>query len=75
MRNGKLNGSSHRIGSAGTHGLTFSAPHLQFVIFCTYHDGSTLVVDPEFTSKYERLVRKFAQFCQYENGDDGLKLK
>ncbi|KAH8551111.1 hypothetical protein BGW37DRAFT_426572, partial [Umbelopsis sp. PMI_123] len=45
-----------------------------FVIFCTYHDGSTLVVDPEFTSKYESLVRKFAQFCQYENGDNTVKL-
>ncbi|GAB5593003.1 plasma membrane localization protein [Umbelopsis nana] len=45
-----------------------------FVTFCTYHDGSTLVVDPEFTAKYERLIRKFAEFCQYENGDNALKL-
>ncbi|KAI9288404.1 hypothetical protein BC943DRAFT_316450 [Umbelopsis sp. AD052] len=45
-----------------------------FVTFCTYHDGSTLVVDAEFTAKYENLVRKFAQFCQYENGDEALKL-
>ncbi|KAM3583073.1 plasma membrane localization protein, variant 2 [Umbelopsis sp. WA50703] len=45
-----------------------------FVTFCTYHDGSTLSVDQDYTAKYARLLRKFAIFCQYENGDNSLKL-
>lgn len=45
-----------------------------FVTFCTYHDGRSLSVDQEFTSKYTKLLRKFANFCQYENGDEALKL-
>ncbi|ORZ22475.1 hypothetical protein BCR42DRAFT_406264 [Absidia repens] len=43
-----------------------------FVVFCTYHDGTTLGVDAEFTSDYEALIKKFAGFCTFKNNDDTL---
>ncbi|KAI7899457.1 uncharacterized protein BX663DRAFT_520974 [Cokeromyces recurvatus] len=46
-----------------------------FIIFCSYHDGTTLSVDSELTTDYENLLRKFAVFCNYMNEDSALSLK
>ncbi|KAI8145128.1 hypothetical protein BJV82DRAFT_605036 [Fennellomyces sp. T-0311] len=46
-----------------------------FVIFCNYHDGSTLGIDPSLTNDFESLLRKFADFCNYTNADADLTLK
>ncbi|KAI9494895.1 hypothetical protein BDB00DRAFT_870889 [Zychaea mexicana] len=46
-----------------------------FVIFCNYHDGSTLGIDPGLTGDFEGLLRKFAEFCNYTNADEDLTLK
>ncbi|KAF7726779.1 plasma membrane localization protein [Apophysomyces ossiformis] len=43
-----------------------------FVVFCSYHDGSTLGVDAEFTSDYETLIKKFAGFCNHTDTDEAL---
>ncbi|KAG0174110.1 plasma membrane localization protein [Apophysomyces sp. BC1021] len=43
-----------------------------FVVFCGYHDGSTLGVDAEFTSDYEALIKKFAGFCDHTEADDTM---
>ncbi|CAG8705308.1 11029_t:CDS:2, partial [Acaulospora morrowiae] len=34
-----------------------------FITFCSYHDGSTLGVDVEFTQIYEDLISSFAQYA------------
>ncbi|RCH88033.1 plasma membrane localization protein, partial [Rhizopus stolonifer] len=47
----------------------------QFVIFTSYHDGSTLGVDTEFTRDYEDLLKKFAGFCSFDTSDDTLQLQ
>ncbi|KAI9248586.1 hypothetical protein BDA99DRAFT_525079 [Phascolomyces articulosus] len=46
-----------------------------FVIFCNYHDGSTLGIDPGLTKDFEQLLGKFADFCNYTNADEDLTLK
>ncbi|KAG2221916.1 hypothetical protein INT45_013252, partial [Circinella minor] len=46
-----------------------------FVIFCNYHDGSTLGIDTALTKEYEQLLGKFANFCNYTNTDKDLTLK
>ncbi|KAF7723476.1 plasma membrane localization protein [Apophysomyces ossiformis] len=46
-----------------------------FIVFCDYHDGSTLGVDADFTSDFETLIKKFADFCNYINTDDAVVLK
>ncbi|CDS14161.1 hypothetical protein LRAMOSA06331 [Lichtheimia ramosa] len=46
-----------------------------FVIFCNYHDGSTLGIDPGFTSDFEALLQKFASFCNYANEDEDYALR
>ncbi|KAI8340545.1 hypothetical protein BC941DRAFT_417525 [Chlamydoabsidia padenii] len=43
-----------------------------FVVFCSYHDGTTLGVDPELTADYESLMKKFTEFCSFKNNDDTL---
>lgn len=48
---------------------------MQFIIFSSHHDGSTLGVDAELTQDYELLLKKFAEFCSYENTDETLKLQ
>ncbi|KAI8885042.1 hypothetical protein K501DRAFT_271108 [Backusella circina FSU 941] len=36
-----------------------------FITFCSYHEGSTLGVDSEFTNDYEDLLKKWVDFCIY----------
>ncbi|ORY90398.1 hypothetical protein BCR43DRAFT_111484 [Syncephalastrum racemosum] len=43
-----------------------------FVVFSSYHDGSTLGVDADFTSDFEALLKRFAGFCNYDNEDQSL---
>ncbi|KAI8099867.1 uncharacterized protein BX664DRAFT_254128, partial [Halteromyces radiatus] len=43
-----------------------------FVVFCSYHDGTTLGVDAELTADYESLIKKFAGFSIFKNNDDTL---
>ncbi|KAI8143040.1 hypothetical protein BJV82DRAFT_613248 [Fennellomyces sp. T-0311] len=45
-----------------------------FIVFCNYHDGSTLGVDAEFTSDFEVLVQKFADLCNNNNADPSVGL-
>ncbi|KAI9254466.1 hypothetical protein BDA99DRAFT_518480 [Phascolomyces articulosus] len=45
-----------------------------FIVFCSYHDGSTLGVDAEFTSDFEALVQKFADLCNNNNSDASVSL-
>ncbi|KAG2220598.1 hypothetical protein INT45_002620 [Circinella minor] len=45
-----------------------------FIVFCSYHDGSTLGVDAEFTSDFEGLVQKFADLCNNSNSDSSISL-
>ncbi|KAI9315520.1 hypothetical protein BX666DRAFT_1878752 [Dichotomocladium elegans] len=40
-----------------------------FIVFCNYHDGSTLGVDAEFTADFESLIKKFASLCDNNNTD------
>ncbi|RCH81725.1 plasma membrane localization protein [Rhizopus stolonifer] len=42
-----------------------------FIVFCTFHDGSTLGLDTDFTNQYEILLEKLAGFCK----NDDLKVK
>ncbi|KAL9544314.1 hypothetical protein MBANPS3_007690 [Mucor bainieri] len=46
-----------------------------FIVFCSYHDGSTLGVDSSFTTDYETLLKKFSGFCNYTNEDVAFALK
>ncbi|KAI8375761.1 hypothetical protein EDC96DRAFT_551519 [Choanephora cucurbitarum] len=46
-----------------------------FIMFTSYHDGSTLGVDAEFTKDYEELLKKMAVFCAFENQDETLRLQ
>ncbi|KAI8380718.1 hypothetical protein BD560DRAFT_386912 [Blakeslea trispora] len=46
-----------------------------FIVFCSYHDGSTLAVDTQFRAEYETLLEKFAGFCTYDNNDTLFTLK
>ncbi|KAG0177976.1 plasma membrane localization protein [Apophysomyces sp. BC1021] len=46
-----------------------------FIVFCDFHDGSTLGIDAEFTADFESLIKKFADFCNYINTDDSVVLK
>ncbi|KAI8371233.1 hypothetical protein EDC96DRAFT_86306 [Choanephora cucurbitarum] len=46
-----------------------------FIVFCSYHDGSTLAVDTQFRADYETLLEKFAGFCTYDNNDTLFALK
>ncbi|ORX50155.1 hypothetical protein DM01DRAFT_1384885 [Hesseltinella vesiculosa] len=41
-----------------------------FVLFCEYHDGTTLGVDAELTSEYEALMKRFASFTAYKSNND-----
>lgn len=45
------------------------------MVFCSYHDGTTLGVDTEFTTDYETLLQDFAGFCNYTNQDTTLATK
>ncbi|KAI9491919.1 hypothetical protein BDB00DRAFT_789231 [Zychaea mexicana] len=45
-----------------------------FIVFCSYHDGSTLGVDAEFTSDFEGLVQRFADLCNNNNSDPSISL-
>ncbi|CAG8477164.1 10331_t:CDS:10 [Diversispora eburnea] len=40
-----------------------------FITFCSYHDGSTLGVDTEFTEIYENLILSFAQYSICKESD------
>ncbi|RHZ79368.1 hypothetical protein Glove_149g122 [Diversispora epigaea] len=40
-----------------------------FITFCSYHDGSTLGVDSEFTEIYENLILSFAQYAICKESD------
>ncbi|KAG2214014.1 hypothetical protein INT47_001285 [Mucor saturninus] len=46
-----------------------------FIVFCTFHDGTTLGVDADFTTDYETLLQKFAGFCNYTTEDPSLAQK
>ncbi|KAL0080156.1 hypothetical protein J3Q64DRAFT_1642542, partial [Phycomyces blakesleeanus] len=46
-----------------------------FIVFCDYHDGTTLGVDQDFTTDFEALIGKFAAFCNYTNADDSVVLR
>lgn len=46
-----------------------------FIVFCSYHDGTTLGVDADLTQDYENLIKKFAGFCNYTNEDEAFALK
>ncbi|EPB87379.1 hypothetical protein HMPREF1544_05805 [Mucor circinelloides 1006PhL] len=46
-----------------------------FIVFSSYHDGSTLGVDSSFTTDYESLLKKFSGFCNYANEDLAFALK
>lgn len=48
---------------------------MQFIVFCSYHDGTTLGVDAELTQDYETLIKKFSGFCNYTNEDEAFALK
>ncbi|GBB96693.1 hypothetical protein RclHR1_02810011 [Rhizophagus clarus] len=41
-----------------------------FIVFCADNDGSTIGVDTEFTTDYESLVKKFANYASYKCGVD-----
>ncbi|KAF9436790.1 plasma membrane localization protein [Entomortierella beljakovae] len=41
-----------------------------FSCFCSAHDGSTLGVDTEFRTIYDRVVSRFAYIAILENGND-----
>ncbi|ORY95514.1 hypothetical protein BCR43DRAFT_493111 [Syncephalastrum racemosum] len=45
-----------------------------YIVFCQYHDGSTLGVDAEFTAEFEALVSKFAGFCSGSHKDESMAL-
>ncbi|KAI7908324.1 uncharacterized protein BX663DRAFT_528761 [Cokeromyces recurvatus] len=46
-----------------------------FVIFTSYHDGSTLGIDSEFTKDYEYLLKKFASFCSNDSNETTFNLQ
>ncbi|KAI9018619.1 hypothetical protein CLU79DRAFT_761167 [Phycomyces nitens] len=46
-----------------------------FIVFCDYHDGTTLGVDQDFTTDFEALIGNFAAFCNYTNADDSVVLR
>ncbi|CAO3655219.1 unnamed protein product [Mucor hiemalis] len=46
-----------------------------FIVFCSYHNGTTLGVDAELTQDYETLIKKFSGFCNYTNEDEAFALK
>jgi hypothetical protein len=40
-----------------------------FTVFCNAHDGSTLGVDSDFKSLYDRVVARFASIAILKNED------
>ncbi|CAG8603443.1 16287_t:CDS:10 [Acaulospora morrowiae] len=44
-----------------------------FITFCSYHDGSTLGVDVEFTQIYEDLISSFAQYAMCKDHDTTIE--
>ncbi|KAI8997057.1 hypothetical protein BDB01DRAFT_769677 [Pilobolus umbonatus] len=46
-----------------------------FIVFASFHEGSTLGVDTELTREYELLLEKFASFCNDESEDEEQQLQ
>ncbi|KAI8367465.1 uncharacterized protein BYT42DRAFT_586339 [Radiomyces spectabilis] len=46
-----------------------------FVVFGSYHDGSNLGMDAEFTADFETLLKKFAGFCDEKDGRVGIQMQ
>ncbi|CAG8476151.1 3127_t:CDS:10 [Acaulospora colombiana] len=55
--------------SLSTNDIDVIARAASFITFCSYHDGSTLGVDIEFTEIYENLISSFAHYATFKDQD------